>query len=194
MGSFGNVRKTAGAWLLVMAASGAAAQFYPGGRAPQLGPLFDQGVARYQTPQLSLVLMRASGTVAEQNAKQPAGPSGARRESRDYDFTPSDLLAERSVDGYFHLGDLSLRLRREGETEWSGYSTALERHPVVSLPVEPGELQRDNLAPTLPADIPLQVTRSWAVVDGAWSLCGSAGKSKCQRAPGNCPERHSKGD
>jgi len=156
--------------LLVFAAATAAAQYYPAGRAPRLGPLFDQGVARYQTPELNLVLMRSSGTVAELEAKQPAAQSGPGRPPQSYDFTPNDLLAERSVNGYFHLGDLNLRLRREGQTEWSGYSTALERHPVVPLPVEPGELERDNLAPTLPADFPLQVTRSWAVVDGKLAL------------------------
>src|ERR1019366_8749348 len=115
---------------------------------------------------------------AELSAEQPATPGDShtpipeefRKQARDYDFTAVDLLPQRSVDGYFHLGDLNLRLRREGQTEWSGYSTALARHPVVSLPVEQGELQRDNLAPTLPADIPLQVTRSWAIVDGNLAL------------------------
>jgi hypothetical protein len=162
--------------LLALSASTAVAQFYPAGRAPELGPLFDQGVARYQTPELSLVLMRSSGTVAELEAKQAAAPGdqgrpgGRGRQPQDYDFTPFDHLAERSVNGYFHLGDLNLRLRREGQTEWSGYSTALDRHPVISLPVEQGELERDNLAPTLPGDFPLQVTRSWAVVDGKLAL------------------------
>jgi hypothetical protein len=164
------VRK--GLWpaLLLAAASGASGQFYPGGRAPQLGPLFDQGVAHYQTPELNLVLMRSSGTVAELQAKLPATEGASGKQPQDFDFTPYDLLAQRSVDGYFHLGDLNLRLRREGQTEWSSFSTALERHPVVPLPVGPGELQRDNLAPTLPPDFPLQLTRSWVVVDGKLAL------------------------
>jgi hypothetical protein len=33
-----------------------------------------------------------------------------------------------------------------------------------------GELRRDDLRPTLPADFPLDVTRSWAVVDGKLAL------------------------
>ena len=160
-------KECAAAALLAFAATGAIAQFNPAGRAAELGPLFDQGLARYQTPQVKLVLMRSSGTVAQ---LQAAISPESGKQAKDYDFTPFDLLAARSVDGYFHLGDLNLRIRREGQTEWSGYSTALERHPVIALPAGPGELERDNLAPTLPSDFPLQVTRSWAEVDGKLAL------------------------
>ena len=162
--------KHGAAALLSLAAAGAIAQFNPAGRAPELGPLFDQGLARYQTSQFKLVLMRSSGTVAELEAALPTEKGEAAWKPKTYDFTPADLLAARSVDGYFHLGDLNLRLRREGQTEWSGYSTALARHPVIPLPTGAGELERDNLAPTLPGDIPLQVTRSWAEVDGKLAL------------------------
>jgi hypothetical protein len=162
-----------------LAAVPAVAQWYPAGREPHIGPLFDQGVARYQTPDLTLTLMKSSGTVAGLEAAQsgPAEPgkkqpdlNGPGRPPRPYDFTPFDLLDARSIDGYFHLGDLNLRLRPVGNSEWHGYSTAVERHPVVPLPTQPGELQRDNLAPTLPADFPLQVTRAWVVVDGKLAL------------------------
>jgi hypothetical protein len=170
MRSFGIAGKAAAALLLAISASATVAQFYPAGRAPKIGPLFDQGVARYRTPDFNLVLMRSSGTVAEMETTQTAPSAATQREQKDYDFTPYDLLAQRSVDGYFHLGDLNLRLRREGQTEWSGYSTAKERHPVTALPAQPGELQRDDLAATLPADFPLKVTRSWAVADGKLAL------------------------
>ena len=150
--------------LVALLAPAVCAQYEAAGRAPHLGPLFDQGVARYQTPELTLTLMRSSGTVAGLEAPLPAAK--APHAPRSYDFTPFDLLAARSVDSYYHLGDLNLRLRVAGNEHWQGYSTALYRQPVIPLAPEPGELERDNLAPTFAADMPLQVTRVWAVEDG----------------------------
>jgi hypothetical protein len=137
---------------------------YPAGRAPHLGPLFDQGVARYQSPELKLVLMRSSGTVAGLEA--PLEASKDPRAPKSYDFSPFDLLAARSVDGYYHLGDLNLRLRTVGNEHWQSFSTAQERHPVIPLAPNPGELERDDLAPTFAADFPLQATRLWTIEDG----------------------------
>jgi len=136
-------------------------QWYPAGREARLGPMLDEGLTQYQTPDLTLRVVKSSGTVA---GLQPRLPGALGREP--FDFTPSELLAARSTDGYYHLGDLDLRLREVGKTAWSGYSTALERRPVKTLPSKPGELLREDLKPTLPADFPLEVTRVWAVADG----------------------------
>lgn len=156
----GKFSTTLAAAALLFAALPAGAQFFPAGREARPGPLFDQGVARYETPEWKLALMKSSGTVAGLEAK------AAKDGKLTYDFTPFDQLAARSVDGYAHLGDLNLRLRVEGNPNWRGYSTFQERHAVVAQAALPGELQRDNLTPTLPADFPLQLTRVWAVVDG----------------------------
>ncbi|MGB6744216.1 MAG: DUF5695 domain-containing protein [Terracidiphilus sp.] len=145
---------------LVAAGAPAIGQEYPAGRDARLGPMLDEGLASYKTPELMLRLVRSSGTVA---GLEPNDSDG-------YDFMPAELLAARSTDGYYHLGDLDLRLREAGTAEWHGYSTALERHPVHELTPDPGELRRDDLRPTLPADFPLRVTRSWAVVDGKLAL------------------------
>jgi hypothetical protein len=110
-----------------------------------------------------LRLVRSSGTAAGLEAKEPQGGNA-------FDFTPAELLAARSTDGYYHLGDLDLRLREAGAAEWRGYSTALERHPVKALRAGAGELETDDLGPTLPTDFPLQVTRTWAVVEGRLTL------------------------
>ena len=155
----------AGAGLLMAAAAPALGQWYPAGRASKLGPMLDQGLVKYETPDLTLRLVRSSGTVAGLEAKDPAARNG-----EGFDFTPAELLAARSTDGYYHLGDLDLRLREAGTSDWRGYSTALERHPVRVLPAAAGELERDDLKPTLPADFPLEVTRSWAVVEGRLTL------------------------
>src|SRR6266568_9487165 len=144
------------AWLLMVAATSAVCQSYQAGREAKLGSMLDQGLVSYETPELSLRLVRSSGTVA---GLEPKGGNG-------FDFTPAELLAARSTDGYYHLGDLDLRLREVGTAPWRGYSTALERHPVKVLAPGRDELERDDLQPAFPKDFPLDVTRSWAVVDG----------------------------
>ena len=100
--------------------------------------------------------MRSSQTVA---ALKPKGADG-------FDFTPGDLLAARSQNGYFHLGDLTLRLRAGDSGNWTNYSTAAARTPVRALPTSGNALAASDLAATLPAEIPLQITRTWAVDQG----------------------------
>jgi hypothetical protein len=160
----------AGVGLLLAAAATAWGQWYPAGRDSKLGPMLDQGLESYQTPELALRLVRSSGTVAGLEAKDSETSGPAARHGGSFDFTPAELLAARSADGYYHLGDLDLRLREKGESAWRGYSTARERHPVKELTAGPGELQRSDIRPTLPADFPLEVTRSWVVVDGKLAL------------------------
>ncbi len=121
-----------------------------------MGAMLDQGFADFKTPELDLRLVRSSGTVAGLSSRGDQG----------FDFTPSELLAARSVDGYYHLGDIDLRLREAGELEWKGYSSALKRAPVGQLTPHAGELARYDLRPTFPPDFPLQLSRVWAVQDG----------------------------
>lgn len=135
------------------------AQRLPAGRAARPGPMLDGGYAEFHTPDLTVRLVRSSGTVAALAPKD----SG-------FSFTPSELLAARSVDGYDHLGDLDLRLRVAGETAWRGFSTAFARHPVRPLPLRPGDFERDDLAPTFAPDLPLEITRSWSISDGVLVL------------------------
>src|SRR5690242_15426907 len=123
---------------------------------PVPGPMLQEGFIDLDTPAFSLKLVRSSQTVAALKSKDAA----------DFDFTPGDLLVERSQDGYYHLGDLDLRLRQAGTSEWKGYSTALARKPVTALAATSGVLAAADLTPTLPEDIPLKVTRSWEIRDG----------------------------
>jgi hypothetical protein len=170
---FNKAKRLAGVGFLLVATVSVSAQWYPAGRESKLGPLLDQGLVRYETPELALRLVRSSGTAAALEAKNPefkAQEGRGPRLKETFDFTPAELLAARSTDGYYHLGDLDLRLREAGSAEWRGYSTALERHPVKALPTVSGELERDDLKPTLPADFPLQVVRSWAVVQSKLAL------------------------
>jgi len=120
--------------------------------------MLDQGVINLNTPEFSLDLVRSSQTVA---ALKPKISS-----SSEFDFTPGDLLKERSQDGYYHLGDLDLRLRAGSSGEWKSYSTAFARQPVTALPASGQILAAADLTPTFPAELPLQITRTWAVEDG----------------------------
>src|SRR5216110_776448 len=124
--------------------------------APTPGPMLEQGFLDLETPAFSLRLVRSSQTVA---ALKPKGAG-------DFDFTPGDLLVERSKDGYYHVGDIDLRLRKGSSGEWKSYSTALARTPLRSLPTTEQILAAADLAPTLPAEIPLQITRTWELEEG----------------------------
>ncbi|HEU4981193.1 MAG TPA: DUF5695 domain-containing protein [Acidobacteriaceae bacterium] len=123
---------------------------------PSPGPMLDQGYITLNTPDFTLKLVRSSQTVA---ALLPEGADG-------FDFTPGDLLVARSQNGYYHLGDLDLRLRVNGTGDWKGYSTALARKPIIALPVSGNILAAADLAPTLPPDIPLKIVRTWALENG----------------------------
>jgi len=120
---------------------------------PSPGPMLDQGIEDYDTPDFALSLVRSSQTAA---ALKPKGADG-------FDFTPGDLLVRRSQDGFFHLGDLTLRLRTGNSTAWMNYSTAATRMPVRALPAAGSVLAAADLTSTLPGDIPLQITRTWSV-------------------------------
>ena len=119
------------------------------------GPMLAGGTVDFDTPEFKLSLVKSSQTVA---ALKPNGANG-------FDFTPGDILVERSQDGFDHLGDIDLRLR-SGEGEWKSYSTALARQPVSPVQVSGRDLAAADLAATLPGDIPLQITRTWTVENG----------------------------
>src|SRR5262249_23935282 len=80
-----------------------------------------------------------------------------------FDFTPADRLSQRSANRYHHLGDLILRVRTGASGPWLKYDTAESHAPVEPLTATAPTLAAANLAPPLPADIPLQITSSWLV-------------------------------
>jgi hypothetical protein len=138
--------------ILLLAATGAFAQ-QPKPLPP--GPMLDGGTTVLAGKDLKLSLLRSSGTAARLS---PSADSGL-------DYTPGDLLKDRSADTFYHLGDLDLRLRSESETTWKDYSTAFRRQPVHVLASDSSHFSAD-LAPTLPTEIPVAVTRTWAVENG----------------------------
>lgn len=125
---------------------------------PSLG--LEQGIVSLSTPSFGLDLVRASQTAA--GLRPVGGP--------DFDFTPSDRMERRSADGFYHLGDLNLRLRVVGSEAWEDFSTAAARAPVQELPASTPVLAVADLGPTLPSDIPLRVRRYWELRDGDLAL------------------------
>ena len=114
------------------------------------------GYLDLDTPDFKLRLVKASQTIAALEPKSAPG----------FDFTPADRLSQREADRYHHLGDLTLRVRAGGSGPWQKYDTADLRKPVEPLRARGPTLAAANLEPTLPPDIPLQITRSWIVENG----------------------------
>src|ERR1035437_2903737 len=128
--------------------------------APTPGPMLSDGTIGVDAPGFQLKLVKSSQTVAAMEPKEAPG----------FDFTPAELLVERSQNGYYHLGDIDLRVRKGNGGAWSDYSTALARTPVRPLPLSASVLAAADLGPTLPADIPLKVTRQWVAEGGTLAL------------------------
>ena len=118
--------------------------------------MLDQGYITLNTPDFTLKLVRSSQTVAALLPKDADG----------FDFTPGDLLVARSQNGYYHLGDLDLRLRVNGPA--TGRATPprspaspspRSRFPATSSP-PPTSLRRS------PPIFPLKIVRTWALENG----------------------------
>ena len=133
----------------------------PADTIPTLG--LDQGLESLNAGPIRLELVRASQTVAAlRPLAAPQTVAAPQTETQSgFDFTPADWLERRAADGYFHLGDLTLLLRWETSDGWRHFSTATTRRPVETLPAQAPVLAAANLAPTLPADLPLRIHRYW---------------------------------
>jgi len=119
-----------------------------------------EGLVTLESPEFAVTLVKSSQTIA---ALKPKGADG-------FDFTPGDILVQRSQDGYYHLGDLDLRLRSDKDGAWKSYSTAFARHPVTPLPASGDVLAAADLTPTLASDLPLRIVRAWTVTGGKLGL------------------------
>jgi len=146
--------------LLAVQSADAAAQHAIPAAAVMAAPALENRTMDLDTPDFTLKLLQESQTIA---ALQPKGAGG-------FDFTPADRLDKRLKDGFYRLGDLTLRLRTGGTGDWTNYSTAKTRRPVTALPVPKGALAVADLGPTLPADCPVSITRTWYLDGGHLAL------------------------
>jgi hypothetical protein len=111
---------------------------------------------QFETAEFCVSLSKNSQTIA---ALQPKAAPG-------FDFTPADRLSKRAGAGYFQLGDLTLRLRASSSADWQNVTTSASRVAVIAKPSSDTVLAAADLAPALPANLPLTITRSWLLQGG----------------------------
>ncbi|KAI0315331.1 hypothetical protein OF83DRAFT_363767 [Amylostereum chailletii] len=92
------------------------------------------------------------------------------RESSDFDFIPSDVMTDRQFDGNYHLGDITFRSRIAGTSAWISGDSSTARKKIAPLTVSGDALAAANLAPTLPSNSLLNITRRWTIPDGKLQL------------------------
>jgi hypothetical protein len=145
--------------LLAGLASTAKGQQHHGPRVLAPGPMMEGGRVSLSTPALKVVLLQYSGTVASLTPSSDAG----------LDYTPGDLLKERSADTFYHLGDLDVRYRAAGGGDWMDVSTAYKRSPVAVLAKDETQFTGD-VSSSLPSGTPLKIVRTWSAENGVLSL------------------------
>ncbi len=109
------------------------------------------GISEFKTANFGLEILKSSHTVA---GLHPAAEP-------EFDFTPSEWLPRRNKSGYYHLGDINFRLKVEGETDWTGFSSSASRKAVKEVtPENENQLAVSDLSPVLD-NCPLKVKRYW---------------------------------
>lgn len=129
----------------------------PGALPP--GPMLDGGRVSLTIPDLKVDLLRYSGTVASLTPSSDA----------TLDYTPGDLLKQRSADTFYHLGDLDIRYRTAGSEDWTDVSTAYKRSPVTVIASDPTHFVGD-VSSSLPSGTPLKIVRTWSAENGTLAL------------------------
>ncbi|TRM60262.1 hypothetical protein BD626DRAFT_549885 [Schizophyllum amplum] len=117
----------------------------------QLG--LGNGTLDFTTPAFTVSLVRDSQTLY------------SLVNSAGFDYVPGDVMANRSSNGQYHLGDITFRARLEGASAWTEGDSAAARAPVAVIPGDADTLAAANLSPTLGGDPILNITRRW-VQDG----------------------------
>jgi Family of unknown function (DUF5695) len=83
----------------------------------------------------------------------------------DFDFTPSDREKERARNGFYRLGDITLRYRTGGQDAWTDFSSAARHVPIKPIS-DVHALASADLSPALPMGSPIQIQRAWRSVSG----------------------------
>ncbi|KAJ7083400.1 hypothetical protein B0H15DRAFT_424667 [Mycena belliarum] len=78
-----------------------------------------------------------------------------------FNFIPTDMMTSRQSNGNYHLGDLTFRARKVGSTAWTSGDSSTARKNLIPNAVSGTTLASASLAPTLPSDSLLNVTRRW---------------------------------
>ncbi|WP_298093402.1 DUF5695 domain-containing protein, partial [uncultured Sphingomonas sp.] len=86
-----------------------------------------------------------------------------------FSFVPTAREAERTGDGYNHLGDLNLRVRAPGAA-WRDFASAHERRPIRPLPAGGTTIAGADITASMGSDAPFRVERFWRNEGGRLAL------------------------
>ncbi len=120
----------------------------------------EQGESEFTTQSFRLTLVDAAQVVKRLSPLSDTS----------FDYTPGDRINQRDRDGLYHLGDINITIKKEGEKGWRRYSSAEKRKPVKKLPVNYNTIAAADLSATLPDGIPVRVTRYWETEAGSLIL------------------------
>jgi hypothetical protein len=82
-----------------------------------------------------------------------------------FDFLPSDVLYNLSINGAHHLGDITLRYRTSNSSSWMSLDSASARKPVTLLKDNrTGAIAASDMEPTLDLALPFRVTKEWVAI------------------------------
>lgn len=115
----------------------------------------ESGMENYTLEKLKFSILKSSQTLSALKLKDDTA----------FDYTPDELLGYRARDNFYHLGDINLTIRPQGDSSWSRFSSAQTRRNIKPLMTTGNILAVADMAPTL-NDIPLQVIRSWEQDNG----------------------------
>ncbi|KAF9701446.1 hypothetical protein EKO04_000512 [Ascochyta lentis] len=109
------------------------------------------GYTAFDVGSLKGEIVKGSQTLASLNSTE-----------NEFDFLPSDRLAQLAFNGAHHLGDITFRYRTSSSGAWTSVDSASARKPVTSLDhTSQDVVTAADLAPTLPSGLPIKVTREW---------------------------------
>ncbi len=123
----------------------------------QLG--LSDGFVSFTTSAFSVQLVKDSQTLFSLK------PSGST-----FDFIPGDKMSAREANGRYHLGDITFRARQVGSTAWVSGDTSTTRRVLTPMAVSGNTLAAASLAPTLPSNSLLSITRRWVNNNGQLQL------------------------
>ncbi|KAF5340490.1 hypothetical protein D9758_014565 [Tetrapyrgos nigripes] len=113
----------------------------------------NHGFVNVTTTDFTVSLVKDSQTLFSLSPRSGAGAG--------FNFIPSDKMSQRSNNQQYHLGDLTFRVRQVGTSAWVSGDTSTARKVVTAQAASGTTLAAANLAPTLPTNSLLSVTRRW---------------------------------
>ncbi|KAF2623398.1 hypothetical protein BU25DRAFT_414403 [Macroventuria anomochaeta] len=109
------------------------------------------GYTTFDAGSLKGEIVKSSQTLASLNST-----------GNEFDFLPSDRLAQLAFNGAHHLGDITFRYRTSSGGGWTSVDSASARKPVTTLNGTGQDVvAAADLTPTLPNGLPIKVTREW---------------------------------